>query len=344
MTHTKHRIAIVFPADANELAATRVENSRLAHIAHAFTSAGAQVVSAPYCDEIASEMEARLADVEIALVWFNPFEASRDRSQLNTMLRRVAGKGVMVSAHPDVIDKIGTKDVLHQTRHMTWGSDIQRYDSLDAMQTGLLDTLKRGPRVLKQLRGQSGSGVWKVSQHENKQEALLTVRHAQRGSVEQHMPMVDFLSLCKPYFAHSGAMIDQAFQPRLHEGMIRCYVVGSQVAGFGEQLINALYPAPAGQADSVAPQPGPRMYFAPDRADFQDLKRKLEQEWIPQMCEALLLKRDELPVLWDADFLLGEKSSDGKDTHVLCEINASSVYPFPPSALGPLVQEVLRRC
>jgi hypothetical protein len=28
---------------------------------------------------------------------------------------------------------------------------------------------------------------------------------------------------------------------------------------------------------------------------------------------------------------------------VLCEINVSSVYPFPPDALGPLVAETLRR-
>ncbi len=344
MTHSKHRVAIVLPADANEPLATRVENSRLAHIAQAFTGAGAQVVSAPFCDEIASDIEARLAGVDIVLVWFNPFEGSRDRDQLNAMLRAVADKGVVVSAHPDVIDKMGTKDVLYQTRHMAWGSDTQRYDSIDAMQTGLLDSLKRGPRVLKQLRGQSGNGIWKVSRHEGGQPSLLTTRHAKRGSLEEHMALSDFLALCQPYFAHSGAMIDQAFQLRLHEGMIRCYVVGNKVVGFGEQLINALYPSPEGQPSSEAPLPGPRLYFPPDRGDFQDLKHKLEQEWIPQMCKVLELKHDGLPVLWDADFLLGEKSRDGKDTFVLCEINVSSVYPFPPSALQPLVQEALRRC
>ncbi len=343
MTHNKHRIAIVFPADANALAATRVENSRLAHIAQAFTSAGAQVVSAPFCDEIASEIEARLAGVDFVLVWFNPFEGSRDRSRLNAMLRTIAGKGVMVSAHPDVIDKMGTKDVLYQTRDMAWGSDTLRYDSVDAMQTGLTKALERGPRVIKQLRGQSGSGIWKVSRHE-KQAPLLKVRHAKRDSVEKHMPMDEFLALCKPYFAHSGAMIDQAFQPRLHEGMVRCYMVGNHVVGFGEQLINALYPAPKGRPSSEAPAPGPRLYFPADRPDFQDLKNKLERDWIAQMCELLSLERDDLPLLWDADFMLGAKSSSGEDTFVLCEINVSSVYPFPPSALEPLVQEALRRC
>ena len=344
MTHSKHRIAIVFPADANEPLATRVENSRLAHIAQAFTSAGAQVVSAPFCDEIAKEIEARLAGVDVVLVWFNPFEGSRDRSRLNAMLKTVAEKGVIVSAHPDVIDKMGTKDVLYQTRHMPWGSDTQRYDSVDAMQTGLAKTLKRGPRVIKQLRGQSGSGILKVSRHEEGQPPLLAIRHAKRGSLEEHMALSDFLALCQPYFAHSGAMIDQAFQPRLDEGMIRCYVVGNQVVGFGEQLINALYPAPEGRPSSEASAPGPRLYFPADRPDFQNLKNKLERSWIAQMCELLSLERNDLPMLWDADFMLGTKSSSGEDTYVLCEINVSSVYPFPPSALQPLVQEALRRC
>lgn len=344
LTKSKHRIAIVFPADAKELAATRVDDTRLAGIAQALRSNGAEVVSAPFQEAIANEIEARLAEVSFVLVWYNPFEAGTDRSRLNAMLRSLSAKGVSVSAHPDVIDKIGTKDVLYSTRHMAWGSDIQRYASLEAMRTKLPESLKRGPRVLKQLRGQSGDGVWKVSLKESAQGPLLAVRHAKRDSPEQLMVLDDFLALCRPYFAHAGAMIDQAYQARLHEGMIRCYLVGNQVVGFGEQLINALYPAPSGRAENEAPQPGPRLYFPPDREDFQALKHALERDWITQMSQILELQPEDLPALWDADFMLGEKSSSGADTYALCEINVSSVYPFPPSALEPLVKEVLRRC
>ncbi len=324
----KPRIAIVFPADAKEQIATLVEKTRLAGVAQALASAGAEVVSAPFCDEIASAIEDRLSSVDLVLVWFNPFEGGRDRSRLNTALRAAAAKGVLVSAHPDVIDVLGTKDVLYRTRHMAWGSDVRRYANAQAMGAGLLESLQGGSRVLKQLRGQSGEGIWKVAL----KGELLTVRHATRGSLEQTMTLDDFADLCRPYFEHAGAMIDQAFQPRLAEGMIRCYMVGNRVAGFGEQLVNALLP------DS---NPGPRLYFAADRADFQPLKRKLEQEWIAQMCEALSLKQSDLPILWDADFLLGAKASNGDDTYVLCEINISSVYPFPPSAMAPLVAKAL---
>jgi hypothetical protein len=41
--------------------------------------------------------------------------------------------------------------------------------------------------------------------------------------------------------------------------------------------------------------------------------------------------------------MYGSKDAAGDDTYVLCEINISSVYPFPDEALMPLAQETLRR-
>ena len=87
--------------------------------------------------------------------------------------------------------------------------------------------------------------------------------------------------------------------------------------------------------------PGPRLYYPPTRLDFQTLKNKLERDWIGELCKTLALDRVQLPLIWDADFLYGPKDSAGVDTHVLCEINVSSVYPFPETALAPLVAEVL---
>ena len=136
-------------------------------------------------------------------------------------------------------------------------------------------------------------------------------------------------------------MIDQIYQRRLPEGMVRCYLVRDRVAGFGEQLVNALYPAEPGAAANSAPQPGPRLYYPPTRADFQRLKDKLEREWLDQLCGIVGVEKAQLPILWDADFLYGEKDADGADTYVLCEINVSSVYPFPDDALGPLAAETL---
>jgi hypothetical protein len=106
------------------------------------------------------------------------------------------------------------------------------------------------------------------------------------------------------------------------------------VAGFGEQPVVALHPDL---------EPGPRLYFPSTRPDSQRLKDRLEGRWIGELCTRTGVARADLPVLWDADFLLGPKDAEGHDTYVLCEINVSSVYPYPPGALAPLVALTLAR-
>ncbi len=137
-------------------------------------------------------------------------------------------------------------------------------------------------------------------------------------------------------FAAGGTLVDQPFQARHLEGMIRCYVSGTRVAGFGAQYVTALAPPEHGRAP-------PRLYSGPDDERFQRLRRQLEADWIPRMTDLLGLAPDDLPVVWDADFLLGAKDAAGEDTYVLCEINASSVYSIPDEAHDALAATTLRR-
>jgi len=50
-----------------------------------------------------------------------------------------------------------------------------------------------------------------------------------------------------------------------------------------------------------------------------------------------------LPLLWDCDFMFGDRAPGTAERYVLCEINVSSVAPFPPSAMAPLVSAVQSR-
>src|SRR5262249_21179922 len=127
--------------------------------------------------------------------------------------------------------------------------------------------------------------------------------------------LAEFIERCAPYLAGAGRLIDQPYQPRLVDGMVRCYLVHDRVAGFGEQLINMLFPGAPGAPPSEAPLPGPRLYYSPTRSDFQPLKRKLETEWVPELCRRFEIDRDDLPVIWDADFLFGPKTASGEDTY-----------------------------
>ena len=191
--------------------------------------------------------------------------------------------------------------------------------------------------MLKQQRGHSGIGVWRVERAGADAPAgLLRVRHAQRGSQEELMDLAALLDLFAPFFEakNGGRMIDQAWQPRIVEGMVRAYLVEDRVAGFGHQAVNALYPGAPGQP---APQPGSRLYHGPELAQFQELRGRLESEWVELLRARVGLARQHLPLLWDCDFMFGERTPGEAERYVLCEINVSSVAPFPPSAVEPIV-------
>ena len=349
MTHrTNGKVAILYPGNLEARQSAAPEKSRFLKVFQALAALGVQAEPAVYHDDFCDEVRRQLMQVDGVLVWCNPIEGGRDRSRLDALLREVAAAGVFVSTHPDVILKLGTKEVLYRTRDMGWGCDTHLYPSLQALREALPARLATGIRVLKQNRGQSGDGVWKIELAGAASVAptdatLLRVRHAKRGSVEENISLGEFFARCEAYFANGGKMIDQDYQPRLPEGMIRCYLVHDRVEGFGHQAINALYPAPPGAPPEAAPIPSPRLYHPATLAPFQPLKQQLEQEWMPALQRLLDIPREQLPVLWDCDFMLGPKRASGEDSYVLCEINVSSVSPFPDSAVAPIAQATLAR-
>jgi hypothetical protein len=331
------KVALLYPGDRAARERADPAASRFAPLFEALAAAGVAAEPAVWHDDFADEVRAQLRierGVRAVLVWCNPIEDGRRRDRLDALLREVASTGVFVSAHPVAVSRLGTKDVLHDTRDLPFGSDVHRIDSLAQLAAELPQRLRHGARVLKQHRGHSGIGVWRV---EAMADAALLVQHAQRGSVPQRMDLAALQATLAPYFepAAGGHMIDQAWQPRLAEGMVRAYLVDDRVAGFGLQAVNALHPD--------APLPGPRLYHGPELPAFQALKQQLESSWITLLRERVGLARDQLPLLWDCDFMFGEAASGGAQRFVLCEINVSSVSPFPPSAIAPLVEAVRRR-
>jgi hypothetical protein len=86
-----------------------------------------------------------------------------------------------------------------------------------------------------------------------------------------------------------------------------------------------------------------KVFESPDAPGFQDLRKRAETEWVPEMQRILGLETDELPVIWDLDFLYGPKVANGKDTYVLCEINVSSTFAFPEVAMPGVARATLDR-
>lgn len=328
-------VAILYPGDRSTRDRADPKASRFAPLFAALDADGLRVEPAVYHDDFVGEVEAQLQRMRVVLVWHNPIEGGRTRQVLDAMLRRVAAGGVLVSAHPDTILCMGTKDVLVEVRDLPFGSDSRHVASLAQLQAELPGRLALGEaRVLKQHRGHSGIGVWRI---ERLGPDHFGLRHAQRGSQSEEGPFGRVLERLAPYFAGGGHMIDQAWQPRLREGMVRAYLVRDRVAGFGHQAINALYPGHPGEPP---PEPGPRLYSAADDPRFRILRSLLEEAWVELLCARLGLAAAELPVLWDADFLLGGAEGADEPHYVLCEINVCSVAPYPESATAEIVATV----
>jgi len=320
------------------------ETNRLRRIFEEIEARGAAAEPIVFAEEVAEDVRGRLSSLDGVLVWVDPIVRGRDRSVLDAILRDAAGQGLYVSAHPDVIRKMGSKDVLVRTRDMEWGGDTHLFRSLADLREALPSLLRTGPRVLKQYHGSQGDGVWKVallSEASGAGDAMVRVLHAQRGSRLEDLPLGEFLQRCEVYFARSSCVIDQPYQDRLAEGMIRCYLVHDGVVGFGHQFVTALLPPPEGTVES--PPPPPRYYFGPTKPEFQDLKRELESGWVSEMQRLCGIDAADLPAIWDADFLLGAKTSSGEDTYVLGEINVSGVFPIPDEAVAPLAEAAIAR-
>jgi hypothetical protein len=340
------KLALLWRGDRQARSSATAQNSRLQRVFGALSALGVHAEPAVYADEFADEVREQLLRLDGVLVWVDPISQGQNRRMLDEMLRDVASRGVFVSAHPDVTQKMGVKEVIYRTKNLGWGTDTRLYQSAEAFREEFPRTLGLlGPRVIKRNRGNGGQGIWKVEliSGANHERMMVRVLQARRGSFLERMLLTDFMRRCDEYFDADGCIIDQPFQARLPEGMIRCYMGAEKVIGFGHQLIKALIPPPPEGPDSEAAQPGPRMMHPASAPEFQSLRMKMEEEWTPQMMKLLGIDVPSLPVIWDADFLYGPRTASGEDTHVLCEINVSSVYPIPEQAPAEIARLALDR-
>lgn len=331
---SRGRVAILWRGDDAARQAVSPETSRFKAIFAALAEVGVEAEPVIYEDDVRDAVRAQLGGFDGALVWVNPIHDGRNRNSLDAVLRDVAARNVWVSTHPDVVLKMGTKEVLFRTRSMGWGSDTARYQSPEEMRNELPGRLQSGPRVIKRNRGNGGQGVWKVEALPGPQ-SIVRVLDATQEDVEE-LPLDEFLERCVPYF-NDGCVIDQEFAARLNEGVVRCYMSGQRCAGFGHQKVRALVEP---EARAVA---GPRVYVSKDEPKFQRLRRLMEDEWTPQLASVLSIATHDLPIIWDADFMLGPKTADGHDSYLLGEINVSSVFPIPDEAPQEIALSVVKR-
>jgi hypothetical protein len=331
------RIAILWRGDEAARRSATPESNRFKAVFAALADVGVDAEPVVYEDDVLDAVREQLTTLDGVLVWVNPIHEGRNRANLDALLREIAARGAWVSAHPDVVLNMGTKEVLHRTRTMSWGCDTALYRTIEAMRAELPARLAAGPRVIKRNRGNGGQGVWKVETLAGQRSrSMVRVLDATKEAPE-NLALEQFLQQCTEYF-EDGCVIDQPFQPRLSEGVVRCYMAGDRCAGFGHQKVKALIDAPAARAKA-----GPRLYSSNADPRFQRLRRLMEDEWTPQLTSVLGVPRRDLPMIWDADFMVGPPGADGADSYVLGEINVSSVFPIPDEAAAEIARRVADR-
>ena len=333
---SRAKVAVLWRGDPTKVETPTPANNRMYPLLKAFADLDVTAEPVVYAEEVGDEIRARLLDCNAVLVWVDPITQGRDRSKLDPMLRDVAAHGIWVSAHPDVIQKIGTKEVLFRTRHFGWGADTHLYATVREFQDDFPARVRSsGPRVLKQRRGNGGIGTWRVELASgNDLDPIARVQEARRGSPSEELRLSEFILRCEEHFAEYGCLIDQALQRRTDEGMIRCYLIHNQVVGFSTQM-------PAAPGDFA--MANEKTMYEASEARFALLKMKMELEWVPALQQLFSIESESLPAIWDADFLYGPKNDQGHDSFVLGEINVSAVFPFPPTAIDKLAQAALAR-
>jgi hypothetical protein len=191
--------------------------------------------------------------------------------------------------------------------------------------------------VIKRNRGNGGQGVWKVETLAGpNNRPMVRVLDASKDASEE-LALDEFIERCVECF-QDGCVIDQPFQARLSEGVVRCYMAGDRCVGFGYQKVKALLDASAARAEA-----GRRLYTCNADPRFQRLRRLMEDEWTPQLTSVLDIPQRDLPMIWDADFMLGPPGADRTDSYVLGEINVSSVFPIPDEAPAEIARRVADR-
>jgi hypothetical protein len=312
-------------------------------LAESLTEAGFSVESVLYHDSRVKQLETELLRFTAVLVWVDPIVQGMDRRHLDALLMDISQKGVFVSTPPAVILKIGTKQVLYSTRDMDWGGDTELYaDYADFAKCFLSSLDNTSIRILKQYRGSSGSGVFKVHRQADEPQTILVI-HAASGNEQRLLSEDEFLNEFKRYFDNNGLLVNQRWVEGITNGMVRCYITGTKVSGFGYQESVALCPH-SEHPDTKFRPTSRRFYFSEECGMFQDLRQIMETKWIPQVQEIHGLAEESLPLLWDVDFFINEvNSTDTAQKYTLCEINVSCVTPFPPSCAKYITKELSAR-
>lgn len=247
----------------------------------------------------------------------------KEEAEYFEMLRALCSEGIIGMPHPDAMIGYGAKDALVKLRNTSLvPEDTFAYYTMEQLKNTFPKSLAQGERVLKQNRGSTGEGIWRVQLVEAVHgldvvplSAQIKCTEAKDNHVEYHT-LGDFIEFCEQYIVgDNGLLVDMPFLPRIKEGEIRLLLLR-------DKPINVVHKKPAEAEDAFS---ATLFSGAQYRYDSPEDWTSLVDNFLSQLPDVTKLLGDyDLPLIWTADFIL-DTTSDGDDCYVLGEMNCSCV-------------------
>lgn len=240
------------------------------------------------------------------------------------MLRELVNNGVEGLPHPDAMTAYGAKNSVEKLKGTDIvPEDVYVYYDFDKLKEEFPKSLSKGVRVLKQNRGSTGEGIWRVEvikadkyEGEIPLDAMLKLTEAKDNHTEEKT-LQEFLEFCIRYLeGPNGMVLDMPFLDRIKEGEIRVLMLR-------DNCVNIVHKKPADTADAFSATLFSGAKYRYDKPEqWPDLVKSIKGSLKDIQTR---LGNYDLPLIWTADFILDTDKATGKDKYVLGEINASCV-------------------
>ena len=251
-----------------------------------------------------------------------------EKTYFDLLTKLAKDAGLVGMSTPEEMMAYGAKDALVKLNDTDLvPEDTAAYYDVDSFHSTFPKTLSYGERVLKQNRGSTGSGIWRV-QLEDKELAQsvepgtvlpLDTKVKCTEAVDNHTEVRElgqFMDFCEQYIVgDNGMLVDMRFMPRIVEGEVRILLVGPHP-------VFVVHKKPAAGGDNFSATLFSGATYTYDKPEKWQELVDMFAEARPVIAERL--GGDDIPLIWTADFMLAD-DVDGSDTYVLGEINCSCV-------------------
>ena len=145
------------------------------------------------------------------------------------------------------------------------------------------------------------------------------------------------MTFCEQYIVgENGQLIDQRFLPRIVEGELRVNMIYDTPT----EVVHKK-PAEGGISATLA-SGATYVSYHPDDPEMAGLMESFINQDLEKLMPAMGLDTAPVPLIWTADFILGDKV-DGKDTYLVGEFNCYCVGITQQLHLCPLVADAAIR-